>query len=450
MECCKGSIPPYNYSLKIILVLGLIFKTHKQILMEDKLIRRIKMKKVFKKISSGLVIALFLLSIVSAFFDFTLPDEYLVEKGNSLELSCGVSLCAKRSGKTVMSDTGSSPLGEKYTLRLFNLIPVKEVNVRQVERMTVIPGGNPFGIRIVTDGVVVIGITDVDTSAGSISPARLAGLRDGDIIKSINGTENVTKEAVLKAFLNSKGEKINMTVRRESKILTITIEPKYSLNDNCYKAGMWVRDSAAGIGTITYYEPQTGIFGGLGHPICDCDTGTILPIKAGQVIGVKINGVNKGMSGQPGELVGVFTSDFSMGKLTLNNQCGLFGYLNSVPNNNKPVEIAFKQEIKEGKAKILTTLDGVTPKEYDIEIERVTLKGNEQSKNMIIHITDEELLSKTGGIVQGMSGSPIIQDGRLVGAVTHVFVNDPERGYGIFVENMIHNSESLRNMEKVS
>lgn len=419
--------------------------------MEDKLIRRIDMKKTVKKISASFILVLFLLSIALVFLNLYLPDEYYVPNGERLHVSCVFELDAVRSGKAVMSDGKlKSPHCERQTLRLFHAIPIKEVSVNQVERAKVIPGGSPFGIKIVTDGVVIIGISDVDTASGSISPAREAGLRNGDIIKSVNGNSEVTKENVLSAFIKSQGEKVNLTVRRDSKILSVTLEPKFSVNDNCYKAGMWVRDSAAGIGTITYYDPDSGIFGGLGHPICDCDTGTILPIKSGQVVGVRINGVNKGMSGQPGELVGAFTSDFSMGDLVLNNQCGLFGYLKSAPNSNPSVEIALKQEVTEGKAKILTTLDGVTPKEYEIEIERVTLKGNEKSKNMIIHITDEELLAKTGGIVQGMSGSPIIQNGRLVGAVTHVFVNDPTRGFGIFVENMLNNSQSLNSLEKVS
>ena len=229
---------------------------------------------------------------------------------------------------------------------------------------------------------------------------------------------------------------MSVSLKRQSKPMKITIKPAYSLAESSYKAGMWVRDSSAGIGTITFYDPQTGMFGGLGHPVCDVDTGEIIPLHSGQVVAVNINGVNKGKSGQPGELIGSFVSNFSIGSILVNNQSGLFGELDYPPNQSSPIPLGYRQDIQEGHATILTTVKGSAPKEYDIEIEKVDLNGSENSKNMVIKITDSELLAKTGGIVQGMSGSPIIQNGKLIGAVTHVFVNDPTKGYGVFADTM--------------
>ena len=197
-----------------------------------------------------------------------------------------------------------------------------------------------------------------------------------------------------------------------------------------------MRDSSAGIGTITYYDPQTAQFGGLGHPICDVDTGEIMPLLSGQVVKVVINDVVKGTSGDPGELKGSFASSKDSGTITSNDETGVFGTLYSNPSQNAALPVALKQEITEGAAKIYTTVSGTTPQEYDIEIEKIDISDTGKTKNMIIKVTDPNLLEKTGGIVQGMSGSPIIQNGKLVGAVTHVLVNDPQRGYGIFIENM--------------
>ena len=236
--------------------------------------------------------------------------------------------------------------------------------------------------------------------------------------------------------MRSQGDEVIVSVKRNDKVEKVVLYPEYSLSEACYKAGMWVRDSSAGIGTITFYDPQTEMFGGLGHAVCDSDTGEILPLHSGEVVAVTINGLKKGQEGNPGELVGSFLSSMSIGNLNINNQSGVFGKLDSAPNLSSPIPMGYRQEIQEGKAQILTTIKGNSPKAYDIEIEHINLKSNELSKNMIVRITDPELLEKTGGILQGMSGSPIVQNGKIVGAVTHVFVNDPTRGYGIFVDIM--------------
>ena len=401
------------------------------------------MRKIVRTVSAFIILAIVLVSALTGYYIYYLPDNYYVNNGNKLEFSCAFDIKATGNNVSLASSAGDGVMGSKVSLKLFGVIPIKEVSVKKVDAPLVVPGGNPFGIKLITEGVMVIGLSEVDCCDGNISPAGKSGIKEGDIIVSINGNKITSKEAIADAVMKSQGEKLIINVRRNSKLLSFEVLPKYSLSDSCYKSGMWVRDSSAGIGTITFYDPNTKMFGGLGHPVCDVDTGEILPLHSGEVVPVTINGLNKGKSGQPGELIGSFISSFSMGSLLLNNQSGLFGELDSPPNKSYPLPIAYKQEVRKGKAKILTTLKGNTPKEYEIEIEKVDFKGNELSKNMIIHITDPELLDQAGGILQGMSGSPIIQNGKIIGAVTHVFVNDPTRGYGIFSETMYNYTQSL-------
>ena len=204
-----------------------------------------------------------------------------------------------------------------------------------------------------------------------------------------------------------------------------------------------MRDSTAGIGTVTFYNPTNSAFAGLGHGICDIDTAEIMPLGSGDIVPVTISGVVKGEKGKAGELRGYFSSDVPVGSLEANVEAGVYGTLNSAPVNREALKVAMKQEVKTGPAKVLTTIDGGEPRYYDIQIESVNYKNHAMSKNLVICVTDPDLLAKTGGIVQGMSGSPIIQDGMLVGAVTHVFVNDPTKGYGIFAENMMSVSQSV-------
>ena len=227
-----------------------------------------------------------------------------------------------------------------------------------------------------------------------------------------------------------------MQINRDGRHITFELQPVFSEYSRTYQVGMWVRDSTAGIGTMTFHEPSSGSFGGLGHPICDIDTGGVIPISSGEIVNVQINNVKKGYEGIPGELQGSFISGDAIGILSKNNEYGVFGNLFTQSDTSKAMPMGLKQDVEVGEATILTTVEGTIPKEYNISIEKIDYRNNDTAKNMIIRITDEELLDKTGGIVQGMSGSPIIQNGKLVGAVTHVFVNDPAKGYGVFTENM--------------
>lgn len=406
------------------------------------------MKKNVKRVASVLIFAIVIVCSITGYYIYSLPNSFYVEENSELNFNCFFDIESGQSDKTIdVVFSRVVPIRQKVTLKLFGKIPIKEVNVSHVSANSVVPGGNPFGIKLITDGVMVIGISDVDCSDGNYSPARDVGIRPGDVILSINGNKITSNKKMADTVLNCQGEKLIVVVKRDSNIINFEVTPRYSVSNSCYRAGIWVRDSSAGIGTLTFYDPLTGRFGGLGHPVCDADTKEILPLYSGEVVPVKINGVTKGVSGKPGELLGSFVSSFAIGSLNINNETGVFGMLDSAPNNMKTIPIAFKQEIKTGSAKILTTLNGNTPEEFEIEIEKIDMNSDHLSKNMIIKITDPKLLEKTGGIVQGMSGSPIIQNGKLIGAVTHVLIKDPTRGYGIFIENMM---DSVNNYSKVS
>lgn len=305
----------------------------------------------------------------------------------------------------------------------------------KLSSLSLIPGGMPFGLRMQTKGVLVVGLGEVKCGGKTLTPAADAGLRARDIITEIDGN-TISDVAALTARIGASGGKaLSFTVLREGKPHSLTLTPART-DDGKWSAGIYVRDSASGIGTVTFLDPDTGIFGGLGHGVCDAGSGALIPVSRGTVLSVRVSGVVKGERGKPGELRGAFSGK-RLGALTENSECGVFGVISSLPDNaQKPIPVAPASEVKEGKATIRCTLgdDGIG--EYEIAIERIDHSAR-PTKSFTIRVTDEKLLSRTGGIVQGMSGSPIIQNGKLVGAVTHVLVDDPTAGYGIFVENML-------------
>lgn len=308
---------------------------------------------------------------------------------------------------------------------LFCGIPIKHAVVTEKERRYVIPSGEPFGIKVMSDGVIV-----TDTAEGS--PARKSGLKTGDIITSVNGTEVSTNEE-LAAAIGCAGDIANIVYRRDGSEILTSVETV--ITDGERKIGAWVRDSAAGIGTLTFIDPETREFGGLGHAVSDISTGAPVPLGSGQITKAEVYGVIKGEKGCAGELCGRILTDNETGEVLENTPTGIFGqYIGEFDGDAIPV--AFTQEVKTGAATVLTALDDDEPREYSIEIERINLADLRGAKGMLIKITDPVLLEKTGGIVRGMSGSPIIQDGRLAGAVTHVLLSDPTRGYAVFAERM--------------
>lgn len=304
------------------------------------------------------------------------------------------------------------------------------------EQKMLIAAGVPFGVRLHTDGVIIVNITKVGVGEGASSPALEAGLHKGDVIISIGGERIGSAKALCDAVGKSGGEGISMTISRSGKERTVTLFPKADPNGE-YKIGVLARDNAAGIGTITFIDPSTGVFAGLGHGICDADTGALIPISYGSCEDVTLTEVIKGKNGAPGELRGYFSGQ-KTGKIIKNSGSGIFGALSDIPESLKAETYSAhgKGSVHEGKAYIFTTVDGDGRQKYEVNISAID-EGATQ-KNFIVEITDKALLAKTGGIVQGMSGSPIIQDGKLIGAITHVMISDPTRGYGILIENMLN------------
>lgn len=307
------------------------------------------------------------------------------------------------------------------------LTPVFSVSAAD-ERRTVRLGGVPFGLTMYTGGVIVVNVREEDDS-----PAYAAGIRENDLILSADGEEVNSNEQLKEIVSESGGEDIELSVIRGKSPISVTITPEQD-EDGDYSVGMWVRDSTAGLGTVTYFDESTHSFGALGHGICDRDTGMLMPLGSGQVVKAEIESISKAKKGIAGGLNGIMTDD-EIGELTVNSAFGVYGRYTATPEGEE-YPCAYDSEIRTGKATVYTTLDDSGIGAYEVEIENLNL-NDKSGQNMVLRVTDEELLEKTGGIIQGMSGSPIVQDGRLIGAVTHVFVNSPEKGYAITIGNML-------------
>ena len=321
----------------------------------------------------------------------------------------------------------------------FGVIPIKEVQVDKVERQHLIPGGSPVGIYMKTEGVLIVGTGEVVDINGTTQEPVGDIVQSGDYILSVNGIPVSQKEEVVEQINGASGGTVQLTVLRKGEETELKV-PVVQTGLEEYKAGIWIRDDTQGIGTLTYMK-EDGSFGALGHGISDIDTSTLLTLRSGHIYNTDILSVVKGENGLPGELSGIIRYQDSevLGEITENTAIGIFGTISADTGGlaySEAVDVAYKQEIETGPARILSAIDGEI-KEYEIEIEKINLNSGDANKSMIVRITDEQLLEKTGGIVQGMSGSPILQNGRIVGAVTHVFVNDPTKGYGIFIENML-------------
>ena len=403
------------------------------------------MKKFIKLIfSSVLALSVAVFSGV-VYYDATLSDSYYVAKGTSLTLSGNSVLQCKPNGSslTVGKSNSASVGAHETTVSLFGLFPIKTVSVTETEETEVVVLGTPFGLKIFTEGVLVVGYSDVDTENGTKNPALEAGVKTGDIILKING-EDVTENSDVQSIITkSQGKPCELELKRDGNTFSVTLTPVLSVTDKVYKMGLWVRDSSAGIGTLTFYSPTLKVAAGLGHGICDTDTGELIPFDSGQFVKAEIVGIKKSSGKVTGELQGVFSGG-DIAQLAGNEITGVYGCdCSEITDGESAMPIALKQEVKTGKACILTTVDDNEPCLYECEIEKVYHNDSAKIKNMVIKITDEELLAKTGGIVQGMSGSPIIQNGKLIGAVTHVLVDDPTKGYAIFAENMLETAQSV-------
>ncbi len=395
-------------------------------------------------------LSIFTAVLFSALFvaDGAVEKEYKVTNDSDLKINCAIPLKVTKCLDISVDSKLYNTVGSKYDveLKIFGVIPVKKASVEVVDDMYVLVLGLPFGMKIYTDGVLIIDISDVDAEYGYQKPAELAGLKIGDFILSINGQKVYTNEDVAALIEASNGKEMKFVIKRDNVIKNITLKPLLSKSTGTYKAGIWVRDSSAGIGTLTFYCPANDVLCGLGHSVTDSDTGKVLTISSGEIVGAEIVSYTKAQKGIPGELHGRILptkyADFS-----LNCTAGVYGKCKSAIKSGELMQVALKQEIKNGEAYILSTVDGATPKKYKCKVS--IIKSNTKTQNLLIEITDESLLSVTGGIVQGMSGSPIIQDGKLIGAVTHVLIDEPTKGYGIFAENMLEAAQSIAEANKL-
>lgn len=377
-----------------------------------------------------------------------IPDSITVIETEKVNISnaFGINLYGFDDDKQLDAVMKTSSDTQKAQVKLLNIIPIKETEIKNEKRQYVVLGGELFGIKLYTDGVIIVDFEEIETEIGKICPAKISNLKIGDVVKSINGKIITSSSHFSKLIQGSKGENLQLSVLRDNQIINVEFKSVLEKNSNKYRAGLWVRDSTAGLGTVTFYNKKNNTFAGLGHPIYDIDTNEIMPMKSGVMAEVALNGLNKSTFGNVGELYGTLTGKKN-GILSLNDETGVYGYSNT--NKASEVPVAVKNEVKEGKANIVCSVANSETQVYEVEIVKIYSNSSSVNKDMIIKITDEKLLEKTGGIVQGMSGSPIIQNGMLVGAVTHVFVNNPKQGYAIFAERMLNvsNKQELKTIE---
>ncbi len=335
-------------------------------------------------------------------------------------------------------------IGLLLTITIIGQFTINKDNTASVEVVSesvLVPGGHSVGVRMDVKGVLIVGLEEIQTIDGrKVNPGIEAGLQIGDMILEINGTK-VYKADEVRELVNKIQGDIHLKVKRKDQKLELDLTPVIAQEDHLYKLGVWVKDKTAGIGTLTFYDPVSQSFGALGHAIIDPETGAVLSVDKGQLLQAQVQSIQEGSAGTPGEIRGVFyEADSPLGGLEKNSIYGLFGNAYHPIENplyKKPLVVGKQEQVEKGKAYILTTLNGNKLERFEIEIEKVDHQKKPSDKGMVIRVTDEKLLEKSGGIVQGMSGSPIIQNDRIVGAVTHVFVNNPKKGYGIFIEWML-------------
>ena len=397
------------------------------------------MKKARKAIRSVCILLTLGCSVVFSFcisMSKKLPDDYIFNKNEQLSVSSSRILSLRKK----MPVAAENDLSDGQ-LMFMNIIPVKDVNLHMREKKYVVPCGNIFGIKFYSKGAVVIKCTDIPGDRKNTNPGKNCGLQQGDTIIEINNKKVLSCADVENEVKNSGGKPMTLSYDRSGTVFETAITPVMS-DDNEYRLGLWIRDSCAGLGTMTFYDPDTGCFASLGHGISDNDTGDPMLLHRAFVTQARISSITKGSDGITGSINGYFADDSAIGCAFGNTDTGLYGKLDYCPIENEPIEIANIQDVKKGAAQILCTLDNDGPKYYDIEITRVDYDENNKTKNLMISATDERLLAKTGGIIRGMSGSPILQNGKLIGAVTHVLVTNSSKGYGIFAQNMYTEMEN--------
>ena len=387
-----------------------------------------------------IIVLLILLIYVSNITN--IPDSILLFKGENFNVktALGIKINENTDKKIIQTsaDIDTENFVEKKTLSVsfLNIFNIKEIEINEIPQAEVVPLGNIVGLRLYASGVLVIGKTEIKGE----KPYKTSTIKEGDLITAVNSKKVETTTDLITSVNDSKGNSIEITYVREGIIYTTTIEPVKTDKDE-YKIGLWVRDGAIGVGTISYYEPSTKYFAALGHPIIDTDTGEIVSIKEGELVNASVISIKKGEEGNPGEIKGSLKSDEKIGQISTNTEFGIYGTLDNLSSLNidkeNKIKVALREEIKTGDAKVLLTLEDGIRKEYDVKIKKIYKNNDKDNKSMLIEIVDEDLKNLTGGIIQGMSGAPLIQNGKFIGAITHVLVNNPELGNAVFGDLMI-------------
>lgn len=385
-----------------------------------------------------------------------IPKNTILFEGEQLNIKkiIGISLVSKNKNyDTILTSTESieentQELGTtNLEVKLFNTFNVKDIDVSVIKRTKVIPVGQVAGLKLYTTGVLVVGMSEIKgIDNKKYKPYENTGIQEGDTIVEIENDEITGTKELIQKVNSSKGKELNLKYVRDGEILECAISP-VKTGASEFKLGLWVRDSAAGIGTMTYYEPETKNFAALGHGITDVDTGKLINISNGQFITTKVLSIIKGEDGAPGKIQGSISEQSNIGTIKKNSIFGIYGVAEDLQkikiDPNKKMNVAIRNEIELGEATILCSLDDEKTKEYKIQIEKIYLNNNYDNKSMLIKVTDKELIEKTGGIIQGMSGSPVIQNGKFIGAITNVLVNDPTKGYVVFGDLMIKEMRSV-------
>ncbi|MDO6655187.1 SpoIVB peptidase [Anaerobacillus sp. 1_MG-2023] len=406
-------------------------------------------RKLLGVVLLGFLIALGFSKPVQLFL--TIPDEIIMFEGDQTRISSVIPAVASLGSTEVASlDQQQSNLtinGKKSGSDILDLtvgdFPVKKVGVKVLPDFKVIPGGQSIGVKLNTRGVLVVGHHLIHTNEGDRSPGEIADIQVGDIITKINGqaVKKMSDIGTIVKKAGSDGNALKVTIVRENEELSKKLIPVKDKQNESYRIGLYIRDSAAGVGTLTFYHPNTKKYGALGHVISDMDTKKPIVVNHGEIYPSSVTSIEKGSNGHPGEKLARFSNKAQkLGTITRNSPFGIFGEMNDEVKKgmyDQPMPIALSHQVKEGPAKILTVVKGSEVKEYDVEVISSIPQKFPATKGMVIKVTDPELLKETGGIVQGMSGSPIIQEGKVIGAVTHVFVNDSTSGYGVHIEWML-------------
>ena len=380
-------------------------------------------------------ICIFLLLIVLAYTCniSNIPSSVILLEGETLSLNTLFGVKTVQASSNIAESNNNKVNIELSFLGGFTL---KQIDVNVLPETKVVPVGKVIGLKLYTNGVLIVGMTEIDGE----KPYEYTGLKEGDTILEINNTEIDSIEKLKEVVNKSNGEELELKYLRDGTISVSNIKPVQTNTDE-YKLGLWVRDAATGVGTITYYEPESGKFAALGHGIVDVDTDKLIDIESGEVVTSSIVAIKKGEQGIPGEIKGTIMNQTNIGEVTKNTDFGIYGNLTNTAslniNSQKAIDVALRSEIKTGNAKFLCTLENGVTKEYDIEIKKIYANNNSDNKSMLIKVTDEDLLNQTGGIIRGLSGAPIIQNGKFCGAVTHVLVSDPTMGYAVFGDLMI-------------